>query len=583
MSSLRSAPASSVRLSARRIGPWLVLALAVGLSRPEQAHAWADAHVETASATVDVDTEGAAHVALELAVRVRGGWMEGLEVAGLDPDLVLDEEAPPTWFSEEGERFDPRVKVRDGGRITFSFRRRTSPRRGRYRVTLAYRTSLVGRAIEPAGDGKIRVSWTLPGWRTGLDGVRISLRTPGDAAQPEAITETQALIDHDRRRDGDHTVLSWRRAHLPRTVPWTVTADVPETAMHPDLRAPASPKVPTPRAPATPPQPPSPREAPWMLAAWIALLAVLRIGAFRDACRQRGVAARPLLPLPAGARTVLALICAGAGGWFFDAAPIAAFSAWVGAVLTAIERTPEGVPAPRLGGFRPATRADIDRARRAIRRARWSLLGCLDGGRPTGLLVLLAAVWLVGEVHRVDTPLPPEVPLSVAHGLLLLVPLLLTGSPRQLPTAPEARLARLVTLAGELPIPWEVALALSVHQTVAGAIQDARLRLVTAIRPVGLVRMDLVLADRVGSGGRVAVPRLLLVTREASPAERRLHAIAPDLEPVRGPAGRLARTLPWDERARDVVDAIRQLPQRVPASRVVRPTRPRSLTAQPRA
>ena len=54
------------------------------------ARAWTTAQIESAHARVEVDAEAVAEVTVLLQLQVRGGWLEGLELAGFDPDLQLN-------------------------------------------------------------------------------------------------------------------------------------------------------------------------------------------------------------------------------------------------------------------------------------------------------------------------------------------------------------------------------------------------------------------------------------------------------------------------------------------------------------
>ncbi|HJK89766.1 MAG TPA: hypothetical protein RMH26_03430, partial [Polyangiaceae bacterium LLY-WYZ-15_(1-7)] len=224
------------RSRAPRSGAWapslalgLAAWLAAGLGAPGRAHAWTDAQVRTVKAEVRVDAAARAEVQLAVEVRVRGGWLEGLEVAGLDPELALDEESL-RFVSVQGERFRPRVRVREGGRVQLRFERREAPRRGTYEVRFRYRSDLAPMA-RPTEDGeRVRVEWTLPGWEAGLDGVELTLDVPGDAAFPPE-DDALATIHRSRETGEGRSRLSWRRAHLPRTLPWTVAAEVPAEAM----------------------------------------------------------------------------------------------------------------------------------------------------------------------------------------------------------------------------------------------------------------------------------------------------------------------------------------------------------------
>lgn len=183
---------------ALRASSALVVVAALFAAAP--ARAWTDAAVRSVQARVELRPDASARITLTATVRVHGGWLEGLELAGLDPDLVLDETAPPFALDAEGQRYEPRAEVLAGGRVLLAFGRRGAPRRGTITVTIAYTTSLAHRATEPLEDeGLVRVRWTLPGWRSGLDGVQIEIVAPrGTRFGPRDESDTGASVATER-------------------------------------------------------------------------------------------------------------------------------------------------------------------------------------------------------------------------------------------------------------------------------------------------------------------------------------------------------------------------------------------------
>ncbi|MFW6051609.1 MAG: hypothetical protein ACODAU_10560, partial [Myxococcota bacterium] len=228
------------------------------------ARAWTEADVRAVRAEVDVAPDGGAHVQLELGVKVRRGWLEGLEVAGLDPDLELDPERPPWWIpvddgdaEREPPAFEPDVRVFRDGRVQLRFIDRRSPRRGTYRAGFAYRTRL---QVEPAADDRLRLRWTLPPWRSGLDDVEVRVHAPGRAHPAKSLPDAPSGVRVTRQEDADGTTLTFRRTHLPRTVAWPVAVEVPAGAMAPGLVPEAPERAAPPRAvSAAPPGDPAPR------------------------------------------------------------------------------------------------------------------------------------------------------------------------------------------------------------------------------------------------------------------------------------------------------------------------------------
>lgn len=501
---------------------------------PLRAVAWTEAQVESVQAEVALEPSGEALVAMELRVRVRGGWLEALEVAGLDEDYVLDEESV-VFADEDGQRFSPRVSPRDDGRVSLSFRRRSAPRRGRYRVALRYRTNLAGRSTRPLEGGRVHVEWTLPGWRSGLDGVSLSFVAPA-GARFAAEESTRASIERNEESLPDGRVrLSWRRAHLPRTVPWTIAIDVPSEAMDPGLsqQAPvAQQEEERPVAPVPEPRDATPRpRLPQAIAIVLGLLCCLAIATFDAEATRRGATAMGVLPLPKLGR--IALVLAGAIGGISFAEPVGWLASLGLMAVSALERQPAS-RAPALGSW-----VDVDdgmrrRARLARRLLPWRT-PC-DLTTIGGALLALGAVAVLGVVHDHDvslgaTWLGPGRAGSLPGLVLLAVPLL-SGVRQQLPLSSAERLLRLEAHGERLAKQGQLRPA--VHQDSQGRWQDARLRVFTESRPPGLLRVDLGLS----STGRLVG---LVLTRTGSPAEGRVAAQCADVEARVGPGGRVGR------------------------------------------
>jgi hypothetical protein len=503
-----------------------------GLTRPAPAAAWTDSAVRSARARVAIDGEGTAIVFLEVEVRISGGWLEGLEIAGLDPDLALLQDPRPIAIDDQGRPHYPTVTPRRGGRLQVSFPRR-SPRRGRIVLSLAYRTSLAHRAVPVRGEDAVDVSWTLPPWRSGLDGVEIVLIVPPGAT---AQVAEGAVTERGRSRRADGLVeLRWRRPHLPRTQPWTVTARLPRAALGPALRTLTDGEARV--VSATPPPPPrsvrdrDPRPFWVGTALLLGLLLVAKELAMRARTRRRGVPSRPWVALPTWLRlpgAAAALACAAVVG---PVGPEAGLALMATAVLLGVHApSPRPLAAPTLGAWHRADGRWLEAARRA---ARLRALDGLDATRPLGLLVLavfLALPWVLPPVGERD--------VVVALACLLPVALLVTGTRRALPPSPLETLLRAMRWAGRAEALRGVAVAPYVHLDVRGRIQAARLRLSLPQTPRGLLRLDLADGARWDLGGRRATPLLVVVTRRGSPAEARLAAAFADVSDAVSPGGR---------------------------------------------
>ena len=68
---------------ARGLSGWYHGTLLAGLV------AWTEAAVRSVQAEIDLSPDATAEVSLRARVRVHGGWLEGLEIAGLDPEQLV--------------------------------------------------------------------------------------------------------------------------------------------------------------------------------------------------------------------------------------------------------------------------------------------------------------------------------------------------------------------------------------------------------------------------------------------------------------------------------------------------------------
>ncbi len=543
-----------------RAARFAILLFALFASAP--AHAWTDAAVRSVHARVELERDASAYVTLTATVRVHGGWLEGVELAGLDPDLVLDETAPPYALDEEGQRYEPRAEVLSGGRVQLAFGRRGAPRRGTVTVTIAYRTSLAHRATEPVdGEDRVRVRWTLPGWRSGLDGVQIEVLAPrGTRMGPRDESDTGASLETEVDDVPEGTLLRWRRAHLPRTLAWVVAADVPSDALDPSLRAAASAPVPVAPVSTATPRVPLDLSSFWLgLAALVALLACAKMIVVARQARRSRARARPLLLASSYVRAPIALaLCACAPPCAGE--PLLALGLLAAAAMSAAYRTAVHEEASALGAWRAADAAWI----RAASRARWARWigpsSLLDATTPLGAAHL--ALWMIAPWL---SPLPFEIAVCVC---VLPLPILATGTRLAFPTGPTDALARLLGHARRMrALPEGVGLRPVLHVSARGEVQDARLRTILDRRPRGLLRLDLVIVEAQHAGGYERDVRLLILTREGSAAERAAAERLSDLRASTSPGGRrVARVAQLGELAR-IVAALADCPEAPVASR----------------
>lgn len=507
---------------------------------PAQVYAWADAAVRGLEARVAIANDGTARVDLTIHVRVHGGWLEGFEVAGLDPDLVLVEGAPVVATDEAGERYTPNVDVLTGGRVQLEFPGR-SPRRGRLTIALSYQTQLAHRATEPVGD-RVRVRWTLPGWRSGLDGVQIEVLAPrGTIVGPRDEHDSGASLEASTEELGTGTLLRWRRAHLPRTVPWTVAVDVPMAAVIPELRsAPVAELPPPPRARSSAPVVRSDPGPFWLaLATALALVALFKLFAVRRLAMRSRTEPRGLIPGPLAVRGAFILVLAPLAALSGTSQPELALGALAALALAATFRPADPPRVPHLGAWR----ALDARWLRAIRRSKWlrwiTPWTLLDATTPLG--ALHAALWLAAPFAIADVP-----SALLACAAVLPIPILLSGTRLAFPSAPaDCASAILASVARLRALPDGIGLRPVAYVDVRGEVADVRVRTILDRRPLGLLRLDFALAEAERTGGYARALSLIAVTRAESPAESALAERLPELEAHASPGGRrIARIAP---------------------------------------
>ena len=535
-----------------RRAPSVLFLFALVWAAPIRARAWTEAQVTSVAARVELASDATAHVRLDLKIAVHGGFLTELELAGLDPGLELDPSVPVVLTAvESGEQRIPSVEVRRDGRVTFRFRTREAPRRGQYTVSLAYMTSLAERGVTMLESGDVRFTWTLPGWRSGLDAVRIHVVAPRGAAPHTSTHWDDRTITVARRDLGDRVEIDLERAHLPRTVPLVVAIDIPRTSVAASLRtsvtARAAPRLDPTRAP-------NRAKTPFIIAALAVLLALAKKAAITRLAKRHDATSQPLVPLASRTAHTLLVLAAGALAASFPfTSPIAGFAGFVALIALTIERAPRATPRGRMGGFRPATRHDAKRARLDALREHLSPLALLDPLTPIGLAIAASTLAALAVMHVREPLDASDAAFTAWHALVLVGCQWLTTGTRLLPSTPSRRLAQLTALAKRFrtsdadDAPF--ALRLVVHTDAQGTLTDARIRIASTNRAPGLVRLDIAIADRPTLAGHIPVPVWLVVTRADTQADALLEAALPSGTKTIAPGGRRARILPFNAAA----------------------------------
>ncbi|MEM9192639.1 MAG: hypothetical protein AAGF12_25920 [Myxococcota bacterium] len=476
---------------------FLPLTLALMLPAPV-AEAWTEANVQSAVASVEVAPDGAARVGMLLTVHIHGGWLEGLEVAGLDEDLVLDETKRPWATGEDGEKFSPEVRISRDGVLQFSFRGRgRSPRRGTIVIGFVYHTELAHRTTRPGEDETIVVGWTLPGWRSGLDAVEVDLSLPGEATSLLENFEDDASIRSRVVPTRSRTIVRFHRAHLPRTVPWRVEAATDEAAMIEELRA-----VPV-AEPKPQPEYSSERTPEEMLIPVLALLGFWLVGhlvAHRSQCRRRRLRARatvffPELPLPDLVRAPLIVGPLVATYFVWEAQPFVGFLLALAATLLTLRPTPK----PHASGpdltVRTADRSHHRIADRQRLFGRLGLRSVFDLSAPLGIVATTGIAFAAFQFSEAELTTDPYLWGTLA--LFFAPPASTTRF--HLPDRGPFALRELRQFAGQIRME-DLRLRLDAHHDEKDDWIDSRLSLTN---PLGET-VELSVCLRPGLGGMIA-------------------------------------------------------------------------------
>lgn len=531
---------------------------------PLIAHAWTEASVRTVSARVRIDGQANTQVDLSLIVGVDGGWLSGLELAGFEPGLELDPEAPATAHGEHGEAYSVRARARSGGRISLTFPGR-SVRRGRVQIDLRYRASLPRSAVRPSSaDDSVAVRWTLPAWRSGLDRVRVEIRAPtGSRFSPLGQDAEARFVRRRTSTEGDQAILLSTRPHLPRTLSWPIDIQIPALAMDASLRGVA----PRQSAEASPDQAPGGEEQPSeaspyarLVFAGLALvcgvLAILSLARGRRLERLTGHRSRGWIPLPDWVRAMIALAGCTATAVAGSERPWIAIGTAALACLATARAQPLSPPAAGRGSFRAADPRWQRAARRRLRE-RVHPSAFADGHEPAGWVALaLIALGAVLAVWSAETP--PY--LALAMGLVPL-PIFTGAGRRDYPLSAREQLGLVLSACSKLAsLPEGFRLRPVVHCTEAGRVDSSRVRIDPARPPWG---GELELIAHRGERGREVWLRAM--ARVDSDVDQALSDLAWDRR-VPSPSGRVTNYyLRFD--APKVEELLLALAQAIPSPR----------------
>lgn len=507
------------------LGPGLFVCVFLSvLGSSSTARAWTRTVVKGARATVEVERDATLNILLRLDVEVHAGWLHELELVDLGDGVELDRYRPPYFRSEEGEVFRPEAEVLEDGRIHLSFPRREAPRRGEYRVFMRYRTKADVRAVQDTDQA--RLVWSVPAWETGLHDVSVEIRAPKGSSVPSELYDTSPGVELQVAERPKHTVVEWRRTHLPRMTAWPLNLDVPLQAI--DLPvAPADAPTLTGFRPLS-----TPEERP---IAWALLLIAILVLFKRRSIEVRMGRGALLVRAPWASVLVVSAIVLGVGQWLAPSYLLCA----VPLVALALHRPARWTAATERQTWRPALAKELPRSE-----TRPSEL--LDGTSATGLAVLLASGTCL-------------IYLGEATAALLLLPVFLSGTRHHMPATASQTADALRRFASELGLPAEAPEMSFYWELSPDSVP--RLRIHLPRYRAGLSSLSFALAS--SPVGFVLRRRVMLAveTRAQSDADDVMRRRTSGQAELRTSNGNILRLVCWDL---DAVELLRVLARKTP-------------------
>lgn len=521
----------------RHLAALLGLALLFAAFPAIAAPGWVETRVTAHAAVVDLERNGTATVSQELGIRLRGGPLSELVVAGVDGDAEPLPDA--TLICTDDPKFGTvplTVERQPDGSLKLTVMRERGLRTGSYVFRYSYRTELLKRDLIRRMGSHVELRWVGPRFEDGLDSARVTFRIPEANVAPalpspgsssgtiSELDELGGVFVGNLRRAPGKDELEVVRPHVARGEPalWRIwVADASLDA----FMAGAAPK---PRAAIVSHElGESPRERlAWLLGALatglsFGLLLFAKWRGFRAAALLRQAEARSLVPLAVGPRCALAGVLVGlaviAGGRWDEPTLVGALL--LAAMACAVLYATPGRAAPRgPGQWLPLSETDAFASKPDALPGR-----LLDAGRLQGALLLLALCGGLVAAHLAVRAHSPYRAVELLMGGALLLPVFLTGRARELPVAlggdPGKLLRRLLTglrQRGKRAVP----LARLPH----GSSAADEVRLLVQLRGTlpGFVSLELGAEHAVGPFGLVVEPYVLLRVREASPCAEAL-------------------------------------------------------------
>lgn len=515
-----------------------LLALAALFAAFPARGAWVETRVTAHSATVDVERNGTAVVTHELGIRLRGGPLSELPVAGVDGDAEPLPDA--TLICTDDPKFGTvplTVERQPDGSLKLTVMRERGLRTGSYVFRFSYRTDLLKREMIRRVGSHVELRWVGPRFEDGLDSARVTFRIPEASVAPalpspgssagtiNELDELGGVFIGNLKRAPGKDELEIVRPHVARGEPALWRVWIAGAALD-AFMAGAAPK---PRATlASRELGESPRERlTWLLSALGAglsygLLLLAKWRGFHAAAQLRRAQARSLLPLAAGLRAALGGVLLGlaviAGGRWDE--PTLAGALLLAAMVCGALYAAAGRAAPRgPGQWLPLSEADAFATRTSKLPGRF-----LDASSVPGALVLLALLAGLVALHFVVRAHSPYRAVELLLAGSVLLPVFSTGRARELPAPPGGeppkllrRLLKVLRRRGLRAVP------LARLPQGSDCADEIRVLVQPRGAAAGFSALEIGAEHAVGIGGVLVEPYVLLRVREGSPCAERLR------------------------------------------------------------
>ena len=498
---------------------------------------WVETRATAHAASIDLERNGTATISQELGIRLRGGPLTELTLAGVDSDAEPLPDA--TVICTDDQKFGTvplSVSREPDGTLKLTVERERGLRTGSYVFRFSYRSDLRKRELIRRVGSHVELRWVGPRFEDGLDSARVTFRIPEASAAPmlpspgssggtvNELDELGGVFVGNLRRAPGKDELEVVRPHVARGEPALWRVWVADSAFD-AFTADAAPKTQSPLASRELGD--SPRERlSWLLGALcvglsFGLLLFLKWRVFQAAAGVRHAEARALVPLAPGVRAALAGVLAGlaviAGGRWDE--PTLVGLLLLGAMACAALYAKPGRALPRgPGQWLPLSERD------AFPRLLERLPGrLLDASTWVGALVLALLMAGVLLLHFWERQHSPYRAVELLLGSTLLLPVFLTGRARELPSAPGGDPQKtLQRILGGLRRQGLRAVPLARLPQGSSSADEVRLLVQPRGALPGLMAVEVGTDHALGLGGLVAEPYVLLRVREGSPCAQML-------------------------------------------------------------